>query len=212
MTGVTVADHWWWRPGWRPGRRMYTFHVTFGNQPAVLGLAERAQGRLAGLPGLDMVPLRWLHLTTQGIGFTDEVKGTDVEAIVSTARNRLAAVTPVRVTIGPARPVSEGIACAVTPGGTLDPIRNGLRDAIADVWSPDRVPDEAAWEPHVSLAYSNRSGPADDYAAALAGHAEVAPITVGAVELIVLGRDRHVYEWDVHSTVPLSPGGAGGLP
>jgi len=26
-----------------------------------------------GLPGLDLVPARWLHLTTQGVGFTVEV-------------------------------------------------------------------------------------------------------------------------------------------
>jgi hypothetical protein len=24
-----MADHWWWRPGWRHGRRMYYWHVTF---------------------------------------------------------------------------------------------------------------------------------------------------------------------------------------
>lgn len=68
-----VRDHWWWRPGRKPGRRFYTFHFTFERQPAVQHLAAEARGRLSGFPALDLVPSRWLHLTTQGIGFTDEV-------------------------------------------------------------------------------------------------------------------------------------------
>ena len=28
----------------------------------------------------------------------------------------------------------------VTPAGSLDPLQDGLRAAIAEVWSPDRVP------------------------------------------------------------------------
>jgi hypothetical protein len=52
------------------------------------------RARLAGLPGLDLVPGQWLHLTTQGVGFTDEVSDTDLTAITSAARTRLAAVEP----------------------------------------------------------------------------------------------------------------------
>jgi hypothetical protein len=65
---TAVCCHWWWRPGWAPGRRMYTFHVTFEDQPAVQEPAAEARQRLAGLDGLDLVPGRWLHLTTQGVG------------------------------------------------------------------------------------------------------------------------------------------------
>ena len=35
---------------------MYTWHVTFEDQPDVLNLAARARDRLAGLPGLDLIP------------------------------------------------------------------------------------------------------------------------------------------------------------
>ena len=61
-----MADHWWWRPGWLPGRRMYTFHITFDGQPAVHQLASGCQEALRGLGGIDLVPPRWLHLTVQG--------------------------------------------------------------------------------------------------------------------------------------------------
>ena len=68
-----MRDHWWWRPGWRPGRRMYTWHFTFDGQTALHELVNAYQERLAGLPSLDPIPRQWLHLTTQSIGFTDEV-------------------------------------------------------------------------------------------------------------------------------------------
>jgi hypothetical protein len=58
-----VAYHWWWRPGWRPGRRFYIVHATFAGAPAVQALAAKARDRLAGLPGLDLIPGQWLHLT-----------------------------------------------------------------------------------------------------------------------------------------------------
>lgn len=37
-----TENHWYWRPGWGPGRRMYTFHLTWEQAPdraAVPGLA-----------------------------------------------------------------------------------------------------------------------------------------------------------------------------
>src|ERR1035438_8497606 len=98
---MMIEDHWWWRPGWRPGRRMYTWHVTFGEMPCVGDLAAHVQARLAGLPGLDLVPGRWLHLTTQGVGFTDEVVSADVVAIVDAAQRRPAGGEPAHGEIRP---------------------------------------------------------------------------------------------------------------
>jgi hypothetical protein len=67
-----MRDHWWWRPGWRVGRSFYTWHVTFANQPAAHQLASDYTPVLAKLPMLDPIPVRWLHLTTQGIDHVPE--------------------------------------------------------------------------------------------------------------------------------------------
>ena len=198
-----MADHWWWRPGWGPGARCYTFHFTFQDQPAVQEHAARARARLEALPGLDLVPGKWLHLTTQGIGFAGTVSDDDLDAVTSAARNRLAAVAPARVSVGPPVIASEGIACWVGPDGVLDPARDALRAAIAAVRGSDLVPEGPDWTPHVSVAYSNASGPADIYETALDGQADAAAVTLGAVRLIRLGRDGHVYEWDTIATLPL---------
>lgn len=198
-----MADHWWWRPGWRHGRRMYYWHVTFPEAPQVQALAVAARDRLAGLPGMDLVPARWLHLTTQAIGFTDEVSDADLAAIAGAARRRLARLAPPQVVIGPARVITEGIVCDARPTGSLTPLRDALRAAIGDVWGPARVPGRSEWWPHVSLGYASAAGPAGPFEAALAGFTGVAPHTVSAIQLIRLGRDHHRWEWDACATVPL---------
>jgi hypothetical protein len=115
--------------------------VTFRDQPAVQDLAARGRALLRDVPCLDLIPGPWLHLTTQGVGFSDEVGIADLAAITAAARFRLAAVPPPAITIGPARVLDEGIAAAA--------------------------------------------------------------ITVTEVQLILLGRDEHVYEWETEATVGL---------
>jgi hypothetical protein len=182
---------------------MYTWHVTFADVPAVQELAAAAQARLAGVDGIDLVPGRWLHLSTQDVGFTDEVTDADLATIAAAARARLAAVEPIAVTIGPIRVVSEGILCWAAPDGALTPLRDAIRAAIAGVWGASRVPDGPAWAPHVSIAYSCADGPADPFEAAVDGEDAVAAMAVGEVKLIRLGRDKHVYEWETLASVPL---------
>lgn len=201
-----VRNHWWWRPGWEPGRRFYTFHFTFEGQPAVQRLAATARERLADFTTLDLVPYKWLHLTTQGIGFADEVSDGDLTAIRMAARDRLRMARPAEITVGAPRAESEGIVCWVGPGGALNPAREALRAAIGDVWGADKIPESPEWTPHVSLAYANADANGDPYDAALQGISPVT-VTVATVELILLGRDRRVYEWEAVASLPLdNPG------
>ena len=203
MTAEQMADHWWWRPGWRTGRRMYTWHFTFDDQPSVHDLAARYQAKLAGLPGLDLIPAKWLHLTTQGVGFTDEVSDRDVAAIIDATSERLAALPPITATLGPATVTPEAILLDVAPLDELRRVRAELRAAIFGVWGADRLMEEADWTPHVSVAYSNSDAPAADYVAAVAGD-DSAQAVVDRVQLIVLGRDEGMYEWTTRADVPLA--------
>lgn len=205
MTAERMADHWWWRPGWSTGRRMYTWHVTFDGHPNVNALAARYQAKLDGLPGLDLIPARWLHLTTQGVGFTDEIPDEDVTAIVDEARKRLAAVPPVTVILGPVTVTPEAILLDVAPLPVLRRIRDELRAAIRNVLGPERLPEGEEWTPHVSVAYSNSTAPAAPYVEAVVGH-DTADTVIDRVQLIVLGRDRRMYEWMTRAEVPIGTG------
>ncbi|HEV7934976.1 MAG TPA: 2'-5' RNA ligase family protein [Actinomadura sp.] len=200
----TMRNHWWWRPGWKIGRRFYTWHFTFEDQPKVRQLVTDYQARLAQLQGLDPIPLEWLHLTTQGIGFADEVPDTDVDAVVSAARRRLAEIPPVNLTVGPAVIDPEVIRLQISPVDALTGVRRALRAAIADALGPERLPESDEWNPHVSVAYSNADGPMDSIAAALVPELKPVAVTIRDVQLIVLGRDRRIYEWQNRAAVPLT--------
>lgn len=200
-----MRDHWWWRPGWKIGRSFYTWHITFADQPGAHELVAEYSPALATLPILDPVPLRWLHLTLQGIGFTDEVTRTDVDRILSAAQTRCAQLAPFTVTIGPVQVDPETIQMPVHPAEPLATLRLAIRHAIGDVWGHDHVPEpENGFRPHVSLGYANSAGPADTVANALAAYeARTADVTVSTVSLIDLNRDKKAYEWTDVATVSL---------
>lgn len=212
-----IRDHWWWRPGWRPGRRFWTWHLTFDDQATANGqaalreVAEHYQAHLAELPSLDLVPFEWLHLTMQGIGFVDEVPERDVQQIITAARTRCARLAPLAFTLGPAVVGPEGVKLRVTPAARVEQVRGAVRGAIAEVWGEARVPESAGdFTPHVSLAYSNADGPAGPYAELLHGLGpRSAAVTLRAVRLIVLGRDTHLYRWETYATVPFGKAASG---
>ncbi|HEY5990509.1 MAG TPA: 2'-5' RNA ligase family protein [Streptosporangiaceae bacterium] len=199
-----MADHWWWRPGWQPGRRMFTFHITFDGQPAVHQLAHACQDALRGLGGLDFVPPQWLHLTMQGVGFTDEVSTADADAIVHAAQDRLTQLSSLSLTLGPVTITPEAILLPAEPHQGLTGVRDALRAAILDVWPPSRLMEKDTWTAHATIAYSNSDGPVAPYQAALNGVPGTAQAQVTSVQLIILGRDEHSYEWSVHATIPLN--------
>ncbi|MCC2278020.1 2'-5' RNA ligase family protein [Streptomyces sp. ET3-23] len=199
----TMANHWWWRPGWRPGRRFYTWHFTFQGAAEVHRLAETYRKGLAEVQGLDLVPDRWLHLTMQGLGFVDEVPEKEARAIVDAATARLRAVPAFHLLLDRPDITPEAIRWEASPSRQPADVRTAIRAAIADVWP--QVPETAhGFAPHVSIAYSNSRGPVAPVAEALGRvEAEPARAHIDSVELIVLNRDHRMYEWERFAKVPL---------
>ena len=203
MTDDDMADHWWWRRGWRPGRRKYAWHFTFDGKQEVHDLAASYQARLVALPDLDPIPARWLHLTTQGVGFTDEVREEEVAALLDASAGRLEGFAGQRVTLGPAQVTPEAILLDVAPADALSAIRHELRQAICDILGQDRLTGGDEWTPHVSVAYSHDTGPQAPFKAAIEG-GETADTVISTVRLIVLGRDHRLYEWTTRGQVRLA--------
>ncbi|MFJ8646334.1 2'-5' RNA ligase family protein [Streptomyces sp. NPDC093546] len=198
-----MRDHWWWRPGWSEGRRFYTWHLTFDRQPEVHRFAEQYRAVLAPVGGLDLIPDRWLHLTMQGIGFVGEVAEQEVLSIAEAAKRRLANVPPFDVVLTTPVVDPEAILAPVQPDAPVRAVRDAIRASIGDVLP--EVPERAeGFRPHVSVGYSNGTGPAAPFVAAIAA-AEVAPAHahITHAELIIINRDNRMYEWESLAQVPL---------
>lgn len=200
-----MDNHWWWRPGWRVGRRFYTWHLTFDKSREVQRLAKAYQDAIR-LDFLDPVPAEGLHLTMQGVGFTDEVDSAEMRALVVAARKECAALIPFELTVGPAYADSEGVPLAVAPWKPVEEVRLAVRRAIAQVRGPERVPEPVAgFTPHITVFYSNREADPAPLRAALTPLRSAPPARtdVRSVSLIRLGRDEHEYRWTTEADVTI---------
>jgi 2'-5' RNA ligase len=199
-----MRNHWWWRPGWSVGRRFYTWHFTFEDHHELHQLVADYQQRLSDLPGLDLIPREWLHLTIQGVGFADEVSDSDLERITAATARHLRGLDPPQLTFQRAVVLPEAVALPPSPDKPVSKVRTAIRSGIADIWGDDHVPENNTFRPHVSVAYNNQDRPADDIVHAVNDLAP-APVTITlrSVDLIVLGRDEHVYRWRQVHRVPL---------
>lgn len=198
-----MRDHWWWRPGWSMGRRFYTWHLTFDGQLDVHRFAAAYRAALAPVGGLDLIPDRWLHLTMQGIGFVGEVHEKDVLSIAEAAKRRLADVPAFDVVLGTPVVDPEAILVPVRPGALVRVVRDAIRASIGDILP--EVPERAGgFMPHVSVGYSNGTGPTAPFADALAAaDIEQAHARITHAELIVINRNNRMYEWESLAQVPL---------
>jgi 2'-5' RNA ligase len=198
-----LTEHWYWRPGWGPDRSFYTWHITFDGQTALHRLVTQLQSELA-IPGLDPVPLDGLHLTTQGLGFTDEIDDNDLTAIISAAQHRCVSLAPFDLALGPIDPDAEGIGLLVTPWHRVEELRHTIREAIGTVWQT--VPEPAdGFRPHVTIAYSAAPVPVEAIRDRLTRLRDLPPATVRItqVPLIALRRDDHTYLWETVATIKL---------
>ncbi|MBF6301451.1 2'-5' RNA ligase family protein [Nocardia amamiensis] len=207
MAEDSTWDHWWWRPGWKLGKSFYTWHVTFDNDSPAAQLVETFAPTLSQIPTMDPVAREGLHITIQGIGFTDDATTADVQKISGAAATYLSRRGPFDALIGPPSVDKEAIGLPIANPEPFRDIRDDLQLAIADVWGVDQVPERGdRFNPHLSLAYSTGVASMTNLRGLLArnglsGIEVVQP--VAAVSLIALNRDNHRYEWREITKVPL---------
>ncbi|WP_320064270.1 2'-5' RNA ligase family protein [Micromonospora sp. RTGN7] len=200
-----VRNHWWWRPGWRVGRRFYAFHITFEDQHQLYDTATAYRTALAEMPSLTLIPDRWLHLTMQGVGFADELAQDVVQDVADEARSLLAAVPAIQVEFGPVVVAEEAIVMPAVPAEPIHELRHLTRQAIGRVLGTDKVgEDPDRFRPHVSIAYTTAGGPAEPYVEATS-RANIRParVAIRHLDLIEMHRDQQMYEWRTVAALPL---------
>jgi 2'-5' RNA ligase len=206
-----LRDHWWPRPGWRPGRIALTWHLTFPDALALGSHVAIYQRALDGLPGLDAVPAEWLHLTVQAIGYADEIPASTVTAVVAAVRVRVAALEPFELVFDRPTIYGEAVAIHTRPDAPVERLRDTVRVGIADVFGNDvpTAPEQAhGFLPHVTIAYSSIEADAAPYAAALAD-VEQAPTSVRITAVTLIRQERllapdRLYRWTTEAVAPLS--------
>jgi len=199
-TLTTVHDHWWWRPDWRQGRHFYACHLTLDDQPELRQLVRGYQAATRELPFLDQIPAEWLHLTMQGIGFTDQISEREITDITASLRCELASLTPPTAVFHNPTISREALYLKAQPVGPLYNLRLRMHRAVLSVLGPDRFtepePDPERFTPHVSTAYVNRESPAGSLAEALAHvRSRAVTATFHRASVLVFHRDNRMYEW-----------------
>lgn len=207
-TVTTVRNHWWWRPGWRQGRHFYACHLTMEDQPQLRELIRQYQDALTDQANLDLIPPSWLHMTMQGIGFTDEVSEADIARVTERIGERLRDVEPPTVTFHRPTIHREAVLLEARPKEPIYQLRRATYEAILSVLGADRFseppPDQDDYTPHVSIAYVNHDGPALPIAEAISRvNAQPVTATLRNVSVLVFHRDHQMYEWTKATRLPI---------
>jgi 2'-5' RNA ligase len=150
-----LANHWYWRPGHRPGRNYLTWYFVFDDQALRDHVAYHQQA-LADLDYLDPVPPDGIHMTVQGVGFPDEVNLDAAERIGERASALASDIPPFTLTVGPVASYPGGTFLRAAPSSPVAEVRERLREAIAAELGPGHVPAEPVRiKPHISVSYCN---------------------------------------------------------
>ncbi len=213
-TLTTVHDHWWWRPGWRQGRHFYACHLTLDDQSELRELVRGYQLATRELPFLDQIPAEWLHITMQGIGFTDEISERQIADVTASLQGELASLTPPVAVFQNPTISREALYVKAHPVKPLYQLRLRMRRAVLSMLGADRFaepePSPRQFTPHVSTAYVNRENAVDPLANALAHMpSRAVNATFRKASLLVFHRDNRMYEWTSATPIPIGTAAAG---
>lgn len=194
---AVLENHWWCRPGWGHGTRYLTWHLTFQHEPEMHEHVRELQRVLEPFTTLDLVPIKWLHLTLVGVGHTDEVDPGQLRRIIDSVCK---AVSSDSFTLSFDRVVvwNDAVAVVAHPSAALDRLRAGLATVVGEVLRDAAPPSNpnSAFHPHVTVAYANSPQDAAPVRTALDEIAQTAyEIPSPTLSLIELHRDNRVYEW-----------------
>lgn len=199
---VLMENHWVPEPGAAPGRAQLMWFMCLGRLPEAAGLAALGQARLIGLPGLDLVPPEWLHMTTLIAGYADEIPADQIDAMTAHARRLLAATCPVAITLSRVLYHPRAIMLAASPADALLPVLTACQAATRAGTGNDGRLHRHPWVPHMTLAYGNSAQPAAPAIGALGRELPADEVTVRSVSLISQAPCQK-WTWELITEVPL---------
>lgn len=204
-----LVNHWTDLPGFTPGRALYACYLTGTGQSDLHRLVDAYQAELVDMGDLDLIRREWLHMTVQGISFTDELTAAEMDRVAAAIGDGLADVRPPVAQAGAAVLSRDAVYLPVTPAEPFVALRDAIRAAIAGAVPADRLyalpgQHDGRFAPHVSLAYVNTPGPAAPVAERLAGVAAApAELHYEHASLIALRRENRRWAWTDEIRIPI---------
>lgn len=200
----SMRSHFWWRPGWAPGRAYLTWHVL--PDPGVVEHVGVLQERIADVGNLALVPAARLHITGPGVGFVDAVPADRAAAMVEAARAAATRTQPFTARVHDPYFGSEGVYLPID-APQLSELRDLLRAAMRTAGIDPPGSDDEPYFPHVSIAYATGSGSRGAVAERIGTPPEPPELVVTAAHLLALRMEPAGYDWEVLATAPLGPTG-----
>jgi 2'-5' RNA ligase len=187
----------------------WNFNILFNDLPQVNGMAER-YAKLLDHPGLyPPVPPQWLHLTILRVGFTVDFTESEMQAVASRLRPKLASLKLPEFTLGPAWVYKGYPLLHIAPEEPLDQIFQIVVRELKAVVGEDRMPHPVdrpitKLVPHVSLAYTRKYDSEDEVQAILTDN-PIPPVLFRPSYLSLVKQRplRQHYEWEVIENIPL---------
>jgi 2'-5' RNA ligase len=181
------------------------WHVLLGEDPAVRAIVQEAHDRLAGLPGLDLVPHEFIHLTTFIAGYSHEITEQQIGVMAEKATQQLATVEPITVTLGRVLYHPEAIVLEARPADRLRPLLEAAKFATRAATGRDGLLAHDAWIPHVTVAYSSADGPAAPIIGALGKRLPDREVTIRSIHLVNQDGPETVWDWRPLTEIRLGP-------
>jgi 2'-5' RNA ligase len=198
-----MVNH-WDRRGWWPGRRAYYWYLTFEHQPELQELARICQVAIEKFPSFNLVPLEYLHMTLDRVGFADEITDDDLLAAEKVTANATRHMRPFTISVGPLAGSTGALSFSASPRQPIDRLRLSIAQEAAKVVRTI-APDGSHFRPHVGIAYCNQSISAGPVIETVRSLRQLAPVTVRVnnVSLVRLTREQQAYTWSAVRTFPL---------
>jgi len=160
------------------------------------------------MQGIDLIPPQWLHLTMQGVGFTDEISADELAALDDALTAGLATIEQPAVEFRYLTVHPEAVYLKAHPAAALYPLRLKMHDAVVSVLGPKRfsepAPDRAGFLPHVSIGYVSRDGETEPIATALNRlNPKTVESTFAKADLLEYHRDNRMCEWASVTSIPI---------
>ncbi|HEX4813439.1 MAG TPA: 2'-5' RNA ligase family protein [Nonomuraea sp.] len=178
-----------------PGQGQLFWHVLLGDDAEAQGIVRDAHERLAGLAGLDLVPLRFLHLTLFIAGRSHEIADEQVNVMAEEAAGQLARVGPIMVTLGRVFYHPEAIVLEARPAERLRPLLEAAKFATRAATGRDGVLAHEVGIPHVTVAYSNADGPAAPIIDALGTQLPEREVIIRSIHIVNQDGPETLWNW-----------------